>query len=186
MAKKRIFIGIKIHPGEKFFQLWNRLKLEFNDDKIYWEDFEKTHLTLKFIGDTDVLIIPKIISELKMLIPKIHVFHFEIEGCGIFGGQEKPRVIWFGTKKDEQLIMLVQQIETVLENIGIIKETRDFKPHVTLGKIQLIRDSSKFIKIIENVSGTQIQKQEVSEIILYESILTKKGSVYEILEKFEL
>ncbi len=65
-------------------------------------------------------------------------------------------------------------------------EDRTFRPHLTLGRIKRINDIEKFKSLIMKYMNMVFQKQQVNEVILYESVLFHSGPVYSPLARYSL
>ncbi len=96
----------------------------------------------------------------------------------IFGSRYDPKVIWFGIEKNSVLEDLVQNIFTELTKCGWEKDRQNFVPHLTIGRIKELNDKPLFQKIVSKYNTVEIQDENVTEIILYESILRREGPLY--------
>ncbi len=184
--KKRLFIAIKIELNERNRKFIKNLKSKFGNEKIKWVEFDNIHLTLKFLGETDVNLIPSIKNALKNVVAKFPEFSINLKGLGIFKNFSNPRVLWIGLEKSEILKEIFNEIENSMELIGFKKENRDFNPHVTLARIKRINNLKAFVKLILDEAKKEFQEIKVKELILMESILRKEGPKYIELEKFAL
>ncbi len=178
---KRIFIAIKIKPGNILVDTFNTLKDLMKNDRIWWVSLENMHLTLKFIGDLEEEKI-EILKEELCKISSVDNFKVQIKGIKIFiKNRKEPRVIFTSVEKSEELYNLVKEIEVCLNNAGIKLADKKFVPHITLGRIKQLSDISILDGIIE-----VFQDEYCKEFILYESTLTPKGSIYTPLEIYKL
>jgi len=183
---KRIFIAIKIDPGKSLLKIHSSLKSVLGGEKIKWVDPANIHLTLSFLGDTEEERIKVAAIMLKQKCSGFGEFGFRLSGAGIFRNYNDPRVIWIGIEKPEKLICLSDIIKTGLVDTGFKTGERPFKPHITLGRIKFINDPDTLRKTLEPYQNTFVQEVQVSEVILYESILEPTGAVYIPVGKFKL
>jgi 2'-5' RNA ligase len=186
MEQKRLFVAIKIHPGEEFLRLYYQLKKTFQQEKIKWVEQENVHLTLKFLGETPTTQVEDIVNALAEARLGIMPFDLVMEGMGIFGSSYQPRVIWFGIKEDKQMSNLVENIFNELELVGFERDRQNFVPHLTVGRIKEIGDKKHFQEKLDNIKPGHIQTDRVEEFYLFESILQPEGPVYEIIETISL
>jgi RNA 2',3'-cyclic 3'-phosphodiesterase len=183
---KRIFIAVKIDIGKNLLNMISDLKTGLKNERIKWTEIENFHITLAFLGDTEEDKIKSINKMLKSVCEGSGEFEIIIRGAGVFKNFKDPRVIWTGIEPSGNLNILQESIKSGLRDTGISLEERNFSPHLTLGRIKSILDIEAFKKLIEGYSNLELQNQDVTEVILYESSLFHSGPVYKPLNKFKL
>ncbi|MCD4683956.1 MAG: RNA 2',3'-cyclic phosphodiesterase [Bacteroidales bacterium] len=183
---KRIFAAIKIHPTKLFRNTYFQLKSNLKDEKIKWVELENIHITLKFFGETDERKIGSINELLAKIADNHSSFSLNINDIRIFGSSYKPRVIWFGIEKSEQLISLAYDVLDQVQGLGFVRDRQNFVPHLTIGRIKFIEDKKRFQEVISRFESIKIQDQKVDQFYLIESILRPQGPEYKILESFHL
>ncbi len=183
---KRLFLAIKINASSKFQTVFKQLKDCLLHEQIRWVNSENLHLTLRFLGNTSIDRIEGITKAITKAIANEKEFSFEIQNLGVFGSNYNPKVIWFKVFDDDILGKLETKISTELDSEGFIKDRQNFVPHLTIARLKKLKDKSLFNNIIEKYKDIQIQNTDVKELILYESILHKKGAEYKIIQKFNL
>ncbi len=181
---KRLFAAIKIHPSEAFLKPYHALKNSLKDETIKWVDPDNTHITLKFFGETPEHHIPAIQMALRKAVNNVSPFEFSIHNTGIFGSSYNPKVIWFGIDPREEIIRLSENILVELEQIGFARDRQNFVPHLTIARIKNIEDKKFFQAVIDKHKECFIQKEEVSEFHLFESILQPRGAKYSIIDSY--
>lgn len=181
----RLFISLEI-PEEiivKLILLRNELYGEsFNS--VNWEKKEKLHITLKFLGDIENNKIENIKRLLRDAISGIRKFETGFSTFGLFDKFSKPAILWAGIEEDQGIKYLFNKTENALESEGFPKETRKFKPHITLLRIKGNED----LKQIEKFRNYRLPELifPAEKVVLYKSNLLKSGSVYESLDSFIL
>jgi 2'-5' RNA ligase len=175
---KRLFAAIKIHPSSRYISLFNEISASMNHERIKWVEPENMHLTLKFFGETAENKIPLINQALQAAASESEPFTIDIANTGIFGSRYDPKVIWFGINNNKELQLLAENIFSALEAYGWPRDRQNFVPHLTIGRIKEIKDKALFQQIISKYNTIEIQQEKVTEIILYESILDRKGPTY--------
>lgn len=178
----RTFIALKI-PEEIIENIFNLIYSIDNNYKFNWEQKNKIHLTLKFLGDIKPAIVPQIINELDFL-NDFNVQSLELKNFGMFFHKKEPKIFWAGLNTSKELIEVVDKIELTLEKFGIEKEKRPFKPHLTLLRIKNNLNIDFLYKLV-NFNFEPIVFQTDS-IVFYKSELLPTGSVYKSLHKFHL
>ena len=73
---------------------------------------------------------------------------------------------------------LFQLISSGLYELGIKTEQRQFKPHLTIGRVRSLKNNDKLKALLKKYEGKTFQKANVSEIVYYESILQQTGPLY--------
>lgn len=183
---KRLFVAIKILPNENFIKILSKLKHELKHEKIKWAEPKNIHLTLKFFGETINENIPKIIDILNTSLQNKNRFTMKIANIGIFGSKYKPKVIWAGIYNTDYICEIQNCMSKALEIIGYVNDRQNYVPHLTLGRIKFINDKPLFNDIILGFKTEYLQEITVSDIILFESKLTKKGAIYQVVKNFNL
>lgn len=183
---KRLFAAVKIHPSPEFLKTYNSLKSGLHFTRITWVNPENIHVTLKFFGETEETRIPDISKVLHDVAKRHQPFTSELVNVGIFGSSYDPKVIWFGMEKAEPLKALGADVLKAVESIGWEHDRQNFVPHLTIGRIKNIPDKHLFQTIIDVYKKTRMQEVRVNEFHLYESILTREGPIYKVLETFKL
>ena len=175
---KRLFAAIKIHPSARYISLFNEISSSLRHERIKWVEPENTHLTLKFFGETDEAKIPAICLALENAAAQSKPFTLKISNTGIFGSRYDPKVLWFGIENQDELENLAQNIFTELAKCGWNADRQNFVPHLTIGRIGKLNDKPLFQNIISKYNTVEIQDENVTEIILYESILRREEPLY--------
>jgi 2'-5' RNA ligase len=183
---KRIFIALKVEPGETLMRMFSSLKALLGNEKITWVDPGNIHLTIAFLGDTEDERIIAAGIMLKQKCTGFGEFGFNLSGAGVFRNFRDPRVIWIGIGNSEKLFQLNDLIITGLKDTGFKFEERQFNPHITLGRVKSIKDTEALKSAVDRYQNAFIQEVRVSEVILYESILKPTGPVYKPIGKFSL
>ena len=128
----RLFTGVEIPPdvGQALASLRGGLP------GARWIDPENYHLTLRFIGDVDVMTAHEVASMLERV--KRNAFELHLEGMMSFGGR-KPRALIATVAPAQPLLDVHAEHERLMQRIGLQPEGRKYTPHVTLARL---RDSS--------------------------------------------
>jgi 2'-5' RNA ligase len=183
---KRIFIAVKIEPRNTLTAMIAELKAALKDDRIKWTEPGNFHVTLAFLGDTPDHSITEVVKMLERTCPQVGEFELALKGAGIFKSFNDPRILWTGIEPSDELTILFKLLRDGLMDAGITLEERKFNPHLTLGRIKSIKDKGMLASLIAGYQNSEIQKQEIREVILFESLLFQSGPVYKPLHKFTL
>ena len=185
---KRIFIAIKVEPGDILAETMESLQSGFPADSIRWTDKDNIHITLAFLGDTSEEKIPGLVSMLKSVCSSTGSFDLTIRSAGLFRDINDPRILWIGTDRAENLIRLNSLIISGLEKTGFPVEKRPFSPHITIGRLRRNANNDKEMlsAFLNKYHDIVFRIMKVSEVILYESVLLRTGPVYHPLSIFPL
>lgn len=183
---KRIFIAVKVNPGQTLIRIHASLKSVLGGEKINWTDPANMHLTLAFLGDTEDELIKVVSIMLRQKCTGFGDFRFNLAGAGVFKNYRDPKVIWAGIESNQKLSQLNEKIMTGLKDAGFSLDERPFKPHLTLGRIKSINHPDALKSALEKYKDVKIQGVDVKEVILFESILKPTGPVYGSIGEFSL
>lgn len=180
----RLFIALEI-ADEALNQIISfRDSVYGTDSSVRWEPKEKLHITLKFLGDTEVNLINEIVEAIRKSVEKHSEIPLEFSKFGMFYRDKNPSILWLGIKRNDALARFFSDIDNALSTIGFKKENRDFKPHLTILRI---KGKENFAKLEELTGKPGLDlKFNAKKIILFKSTLLKTGSVYEEVESFLL
>ena len=86
MAKLRVFLSLNPDEGviSELEKIQIRLKKIYSEHNIRWEDPEKFHLTLRFLGDIDEADLASLAETLKRLKFDFESIIFETDKVGFF------------------------------------------------------------------------------------------------------
>ncbi len=151
-------------------------------------DSRSIHLTLKFLGNVEEEQIPHINGALEKSAQGIAPFDLKIQRINVVPHLRNPRVVWMGVNGSEALGELRERIERRFEEIGFPRETREFKPHLTLLRIKGGKNLEKLVNYIETqgVIQREIVVVGADEVHLYQSILKPSGAEYRKRARVEL
>ncbi|MDZ7742914.1 MAG: RNA 2',3'-cyclic phosphodiesterase [Bacteroidota bacterium] len=181
---KRLFAAIKIHPSEKFLDLFDQLRSKLKQDKIKWVDPKNIHITLKFFGETPEAHIDEIAQAIDESIFDASPFELHLRDVGIFGSAYKPRVIWMGIEPGNPIEDLYDKLKVKLEELGYEYDRQNFVPHLTIGRIKEIKNKKYFQQVIDQFKNAEIQREKVDKLVLFESVLRPAGPEYFVVEEF--
>ena len=177
----RLFIAIELprEVKDELFRVQKLIPSKFA--KIKWVSKKNLHLTLKFIGETEVS--PAEIGE-KLKGIKFKSIKTNLLEFGAFPTLSSSRIniLWVNLKSMGELIDLQQEVDSEL--FGMFKRDQKFSPHLTLGRVKLIKKKDEFLKVLKEINVKPIEF-EMNEFKLMQSKLTKDGPIYSTVESFK-
>jgi 2'-5' RNA ligase len=148
-----------------------------------WVRTEGIHVTLKFIGEVAEDRVPAI----QTALDKIRVsapIEMNFRDTGFFPNERRPRVFWIGIHAAPNLAQIAAEIESQLEPLGIPRESRDFRPHLTLARFEETRGLEELLAALQESGSREFGSLETSEMHLYQSKLGHGGAQYTRLATF--
>ena len=180
---KRIFAAIDISEAarRRVAGYISDLRAAHSTVRAGWDNPEKLHLTLKFLGDIDEAQLHSLSEAVNETARQISAFNLRISRTGVFPSKKNAGILWLGVKDEKGILQKLNEIlETECERKGFAKEKRNFKPHLTIARLR--REPQKSNELVEKHLQNDFESDEfkVSEIVIYESRLLKTGSIYSI------
>ena len=182
----RSFFAIKIPEEykEELLRIMDALRQTGADVKLTRP--ENVHLTLKFLGDIQESMAPKLAGAVRDMTAGQKPFCLRTQGMGVFPGTSRPRVIWLGLADDaDGLNTLYKSVQNAAESLGFSKDDRAFKPHLTLGRVRSAKGKEALLTELKKLDPKPLEFK-ASEIILFQSVLKPSGAVYTPLERIAL
>ena len=181
--KFRAFISVRIEPNDKLLELRDDLASGNSSLKMVAPD--KLHITLKFLGDTDVSLNDRIIEIMEDVVRDQTPFEIELRGAGAFPSENYIKVVWFGVDSKGRLEAISLRLNSELKSLGF-KSDKGFRSHLTLARVKNARDKKKISTFIKVNRDTIIMKFAVKNIELMKSTLTPTGPIYETIRSIPL
>lgn len=176
----RVFIAALI-PQEIKIEIKKYVdEIRPNWEGVRWEDHEKLHVTLKFLGELEESRVEEVVNALRVPLRLYSPFEMVISRFGGFPSLKNPRVLFIALSENEGLLRLYNEIEERLEALGFKRETRSFVPHITVGRVKGRPRLSGSLPAPRRVSFL------ISEVAVMRSILSPEGSRYSTLSLFRL
>lgn len=195
----RCFLAIDIEPDlvQKIEEVQEEFKQTNNNVK--YVEKENLHFTLKFFGNitkNEIVNIKKAINTALTKVKSVSINNnhddtnqpkneLAIEGIGTFPNKNYMKVLWIGTKNNNFLTNLQKGLDLEFEKLGFKKE-KNFKTHLTIGRIRNLNYKKEFKSKIEELQDIKIGTMNISKISLKKSELTPKGPIYSDIETFNI
>lgn len=146
------------------------------------------HLTLKFLGDVSAEMVPVIQEALQALCGPLFPFEVECRGVGAFPDAKEPRILWAGLDETsaEVLELLQRALERDLEKVGVERERRPYKPHVTLARVKGSGSAGDIEDLLRPFEDVSFGKSFIKDMVLFESTLQPEGPRYDVVQRFSL
>jgi 2'-5' RNA ligase len=154
--------------------------------EVRWVAIPSIHLTLKFLGEVDPEIIPRLNALLNESSKSERCFELRLHGLGCFPNPRNPRVLWCGIDGEtDSLLRLQHSVESACMKSGFAPEDRPFHPHLTLGRVQGRKNIQPLMDQI-TVDSDLACGFQADRFHIYESSLRPQGAVYTVLNTIVL
>lgn len=186
MKTKRLFIALKITNTDQINELFNQVGFDLDKERIKWVDKNGLHITLLFLGETDVDEIALITDKLKTIGADFVAFRLNLKSLGAFPSIDCPRILWTGINSTSSLFELQKKILICLQK-NKVSEGSKYTPHLTISRIKGgVKNPERVKECLLKWNKWEDCELLITEFVLMESVLIQKGSVYNVLENFSL
>ena len=186
-SMKRLFIGIPVESVKvaEYAEKWKNDHL-LNQNRLNWVKSENRHITLFFLGDTPEAEIDLLKSLIDESFNEMHSFTASLNGVGVFPNERNPKVFWTGCKNFDRLMTPYAKLSEKLIYNGFVFDNKPLKPHLTLARIKGLENRSSLMSILSQYHQYDFGTFSIQKIVLFESILTQKGPIYQSLFEKQL
>jgi 2'-5' RNA ligase len=143
-------------------------------------DPDNLHVTLKFLGQTDVNLVPEVRALMERAAHSRTSSELSITGLGVFPHAERPNVVWAGLQGADTLASLAAELEAGLEPHGFPRENRPFVPHLTLARVKA-RPPEPLRDLLSRHAKTAFGQAKIDHVELIRSEPGPEGSQYTVL-----
>jgi 2'-5' RNA ligase len=176
----RLFIGVPLAAAVIDELRAASARLHSAGGGLRWTAPESWHVTLQFLGNTNLEQYACVIAHLRALqSPPVPVC---LEELGCF---ERAGVLIAVVRLTPELLLLQERVTSATQPCGFVPEARPFQPHITLARSKGRQQPLDQLKA-KIRRPTNFTRFTAREFLLYESFLSLDGSRYEIRERFAL
>lgn len=147
-----------------------------------WQSDDQLHLTVRFIGEVD----RRTAADLDVQLGRLRHpgFTVQLEGAGVFEHRGRPEALWIGAGPLAPLAALHAKADQACAMAGIARETRAYRPHVTLARLP--RGAGPLGEAMARIGRLGVLAFEARDLLLFESRLGASGAHYEALAHYAL
>lgn len=182
---QRLFIALNLDAATKLALV--KIISQFPDThSLNKTKSDNLHLTLQFLGDTEVGLIPKIQSILKSIADQYPSFELSCTRWGTFPNFQQPHTIWIGVA-GPRLLELQTVLTKQLSKIVPTLDTKPFQPHLTLARIKPPLSPDDLTQIQSLATKIILPPPTlVTSIDLMASTLTPRGPIHNLVSHHPL
>ena len=183
----RAFIAFELPPEITRLAADLQGRLQRQGLKLRWVRPGNIHLTLRFLGEIPSEQTVAVAQAMGTAAMGSTPAQLSAQGMGVFPSLRKPRVLWIGLDgQTELLTQAAARLEAELAPLGIPREDRPFKAHLTLARIQTALDARLLQGAIEACGAYAPEPFEAAEMVLFKSDLRPQGATYTPLARAAL
>lgn len=177
-AMPRLFVGIEL--PEEVRDLISDLEAPLPG--VRWIANDNLHLTLRFIGDIENRQARDLADFLSSV--EVDAFEMRLDALGTFGNRD-PRTLWAGVSAGPELDALARAAERAARAAGLKAESRNFKPHVTIARLNKPRIEA-LTRFLTRHGRFRSNPFVVSRFVLFSSKPLVGGGPYVVEEAYPL
>ena len=141
---------------------------------------ENVHITIKFLGSVERAKLEQVKTVLAQV--RFQQFPVEVRGAGAFPNMNKINVIWIGLGQGWTSVeQIYEQTERLLSELGFVRDSRGFSPHVTIARVKSSRRRDEVSKFLSGLSDENFGVFQVKTLRLKQSMLRPSGPTYSTL-----
>ena len=141
---------------------------------------------MKFFGNVDQAKVAVIQDALARVAQEFSPIEIAVGGTGVFPRPSRPQVLWIGIDdRSGALAKLQKRLEEECAREGFAKEDRAFRPHLTIARIRNLNNASRLAEAHLRLEFAPVELV-LSELVLFRSELSPKGSKYTAISRSRL
>lgn len=185
----RVFVALPLSDAQRqSTALVRKQTMKPLSECLRWEQPDKLHLTLSFLGEVDADRVAILCRRLTEVAAKHPRFSWNLSGLGVFGNRGRSRVLWAGVHEPAGLLLPMQQaIQDVVLELGLSTDSRPFKPHITLARVVKPREAEPFWeRLLSDWASWKTPIAEATECQVMGSFPDRGARRYDILARCSL
>jgi len=157
-------------------------KLSKRSRDVKWVKRDAIHITLKFLGQIEEELSPKIQEALAPIGSRFTPFMVSLKEIDAFPSRRRARVVIVRLNKGvDETKRIYEDVEEGLTGFDFEREAREYTPHITLGRM---RTPAAFPE--GDLPPLEKMEFKVDSLVLFKSTLTPGGAIYTPIWKIKL
>jgi 2'-5' RNA ligase len=190
METYRLFIAVEVAAAAKAELVLAQQRLRRFDTLIKWVTPETMHLTLHFLGETQATLVPRLCTALDTALAGQPAAELWLDSAGAFPSLRRPSVVWAGVGGDTtRLGRAHAALGGALDELGLPRETRPFRPHLTLGRVRREASPAQLAQLGAAITALPALARaawQAERVVLFRSQLQPGGPMYTELHVVKL
>ena len=178
----RIFLAIDIDDGVRGRVGAAQDDLRSCGGKIRWVAPGNMHVTLCFLGDIADDLLAEVCEAARQVASRHQPFDFDVRGVVCIPPGGRLRMLWAGVDESGgEMTRLQADLADALAGLGLPKEERRFRPHLTLARVKFMKDSGGIRSAAAGQAQTDFGTVRAAQVTVYSSKLSAEGPTYTVL-----
>ena len=150
--------------------------------KVRWVDHENLHVTVKFLGYVQDKHLNDVCQAAKEVAQAVDPFDFTVRGISAVPPTGQLRMVWVHIDDHGGAMAKLNEVaEKVFAGLGFKQENRQFRPHLTLGRVKGGLNVDKLRAAAAEFAEEDFGIQGADELIVFSSRLAHEGPEYQPL-----
>jgi 2'-5' RNA ligase len=176
--RARLFFALDVPKAatEPLFQLQASLRPLAERFEPRFSRREQMHLTLAFLGDVETSHLDELVRITEDCARHHAAIEARFERVAVFPDPRRARVLVVELEPNPRLTTLATELARAAERFGVPRETRAFRPHLTLarfkkpGNAQFLLDSASVSRTSLRLSALRLYESQRGEYIPHASV----------------
>jgi len=190
MEQYRLFIAAELPAPISDALVAAQARLRRDAPPVKWVAPESMHLTLRFLGETDMRRLPQLGTALRTALAGQLAIGLQLTSAGAFPNIRRPSVVWVGVGgATAALERLAAALEAQVVSLGFPPEERPFRAHLTLGRVRREATPAQQERLGEAIRALPAFPQlawMIERVVLFRSELRPNGPIYSALDTVTL
>lgn len=187
----RCFVAAELEPSVVSGLTGMRRELARRDpslEQARWVRPENLHVTLAFFGEVDHGVLGDLSGVLDTVMRQRAPITLDLLGVAAKPSAGRCRMLWAALSDPTgECERLAERLMSAAEDLGVPREDRSFKPHVTLCRLTKPRSVAPSVldEVWRDAMGAEIS-MSVPSVTFYSSRLTPRGPIYTELDSWSM
>ena len=179
----RAFVGF--FTTKSIYESVDKLREETKDFiRGKWTEPQNLHMTFQFLGEINQEQAVSVLKNIQRIADRYKPFRVQYRSLGVFPDRRRPRILWIGVSKGENVLKrLASEVSQLNRKAGIRVDSKPFHPHVTVCRIKEA-DRKKLGNLMNRYRNFIFGEEVIDRIALISSSLTSIGPIYTMVEEF--
>ena len=179
----RAFIAVELDPTVRaaVARVIQALRSAAGGERVRWVRSENLHMTLRFLGNIASERVSTVVQCVGEATSTLRPFELRLGPVMLFPSPRRPRVLAMEVGPVGPLTQLAEAVEAAVVRAGLAAEVRGFRPHLTLGRLDLRAFSTVTAPVTAEGEAVAVE-----EIVLFRSELTRRGAIHTPLVRIAL